>query len=83
MKLNCFEILIGEWDYFPKKYQDMFTKYMNKHFRYASELEGKYPNIDTYFKESCGMSYLEAVELCNKGKEVHEKINDIQKDFSP
>lgn len=29
-KLNMFEYLNGDWDYFPKKYQDMFTKYMNK-----------------------------------------------------
>lgn len=82
-KLNCFEVLVGEWDYFPQKYQDMFTKYMNEHFKYASELKDKYSFIDTYFKESCGMSYKKAVELCNKGKEVHEKIKNIQKDFAP
>ena len=29
------------------------------------------------------MSYKKAVDLCNKGKEINEKINDIQKDFSP
>lgn len=29
------------------------------------------------------MSYKEAVDLCNKGKEINEKIKDIQKDFSP
>lgn len=61
----------------------MFTKYMNKKFKYESELHGNYQYIDTYFKESCGMSYLKAVELCHKGKEVHEKIQNIQKDFSP
>lgn len=82
-KLNLFEVLIGEWDYFPKKYQDMFTKYMNEHFNDESDLENKYSFIDTYFKESCGMSYKEAVIICNKCKEVHEKIKNIQKDFDP
>ena len=65
------------------KNQDMFTKYMNKKFKYPSELEDKYSDIDTFFKESCGMPYLKAIELCNKGKEINEKIKDLQKDFSP
>lgn len=78
-----FEYLNGDWDYFPKKYQDMFTKYMNKKFKYTTDLIGKYSNIDTFFKESCGMSYKKAVDLCNKGKEINEKIKDLQKDFSP
>lgn len=82
-ELNYFEYLDGEWDYFPKKYQVMFTKYMNKQFKYTSDLKDKYSFIDTYFKESCGMSYKKAVELCLKGKEVHEKIKDLQKDFAP
>ena len=29
------------------------------------------------------MSYKKAVDLCNKGKEINEKIKDLQKDFSP
>ena len=58
----------------------MFTKYMNKKFKYTTDLIGKYSDIDTFFKESCGMSYKKAVELCLKGKEINEKI---QKDFSP
>ena len=82
-ELNYFEYLAGEWDYFPKKYQDMFTRYMNKQFKYLSDLHGNYQHIDTYFQKSCGMSYIEAVELCKKGKEINEKIKDIQKDFSP
>lgn len=81
--LNYFEYLDGDWDYFPKKYQDMFTKYMRKKFKYETDLQGKYEYIDTFFKESCGMSYIEAVELCKKGKEINEKIKDLQKDFSP
>ena len=81
--LNYFEYLDGDWAYFPKKYQVMFTKYMNKKFKYESYLEGQYEYIDTFFKESCGMSYMEAVELCQKGKEINEKIKDLQKDFSP
>lgn len=82
-ELNYFEYLDGEWDYFPEKYQVMFTKYMNKKFKYVTDLKDKYSFIDTYFKESCGMSYKKAVELCLKGKEVHEKIKDLQKDFAP
>ena len=82
-KLNCFEVLAGDWDYFPKKYQDMFTKYMRKKFKYETDLQGKYEYIYTFFKESCGMTYKEAVELCLKGKEINEKIKDLQKDFSP
>lgn len=82
-ELNYFEYLDGEWDYFPEKYQVMFTKYMNKKFKYVTDLKDKYSFIDTYFKESCGMSYKEAVDLCHKGKEVHEKIKDLQKDFAP
>ena len=49
-------------------YQDMF----NEHFKCRSELEGKYTYIDDYFKESCGMSYGKATELCQKGKEIQE-----------
>lgn len=82
-ELNYFEYLAGDWDYFPKKYQDMFTKYMNEHFKCRSELEAKYTYIDDYFKESCGMSYGKATELCQKCKEVQEKIKNIQKDFAP
>ena len=61
----------------------MFTKYMNEHFKCSSELEAKYTYIDDYFKESCGMSYHKAVELCQKGKEIQEKLKNIQKDFAP
>lgn len=82
-ELNYFEYLEDEWDYFPKKYQDMFTKYMNEHFKCRSELEGKYAFIDTFFIESCGMSYHKAIELRQKYKEIHEKIKNIQKDFAP
>lgn len=82
-ELNYFEYLEDEWDYFPKKYQDMFTKYMNEHFKCRSELEGKYAFIDTFFIESCGMSYRKAIELRQKYKEIHEKIKDLQKDFAP
>ena len=49
---------------------------MNEHFKCRSELEGKYSYIDDYFKESCDMSYSKAIELCQKGKEVHEKLNN-------
>lgn len=82
-ELNMFEYLNGDWDYFPKKYQVMFTRYMNKKFGYPSDLIGNYKHIDTFFQESCGMSYKKAVELCVKGKEINEKIKDLQKDFSP
>lgn len=59
-ELNYFEYLACDWLYFPQKYQDMF----NEHFKCSSELEEKYTYIDDYFKESCGMSYSKAVELC-------------------
>ena len=78
-ELNYFEYLEDDWDYFPKKYQDMF----NEHFKCSSELKAKYAFIDTYFKESCGMSYRKAIELRQKCKEVQEKIKNIQKDFAP
>lgn len=61
----------------------MFTKYMNEHFKCRSELETKYPYIDDYFKESCGMSYRKAIELRQKCKEIQEKLKNIQKDFAP
>lgn len=81
-ELNYFEYLEDDWDYFPKKYQDMFTKYMNEHFKCRSELEGKYAFIDTFFIESCGMSYRKAIELRQKCKEIQEKLKNIQKDFA-
>lgn len=55
----------------------MFTKYMNEHFKCRSELEGKYAFIDTFFIESCGMSYRKAIELRQKCKEIHEKLKNI------
>ena len=81
-ELNYFEYLDGEWDYFPKKYQDMFTKYMNEHYT-QSQLDGLYTDIDSILREACGMNYGKAIELCQKGKEVHEKIKDLQNDFAP
>jgi len=56
---------------------------MNEHFKCRSELETKYPYIDDYFKESCGMSYRKAIELRQKCKEIQEKLKNIQKDFAP
>ena len=82
-ELNYFEYLEDDWDYFPQKYQDMFTKYMNEHFKCRSELKAKYAFIDTYFKESCGMSHRKAIELRQKCKEIQEKIKNIQNDFAP
>ena len=81
-ELNYFEYLDGEWDYFPKKYQDMFTKYMNEHYT-QSQLYGLYTDIDNILREACGMSYGKAIELCQKGKEINEKLKNIQKDFVP
>lgn len=81
-ELNYFEYLDGEWDYFPKKYQDMFTKYMNEHYT-KSQLYGLYTDIDNILREACGMSYGKAIELCQKCKEINEKLKNIQKDFTP
>lgn len=81
-ELNYFEYLDGEWDYFPKKYQDMFTKYMNEHYT-QSQLYGLYTDIDNILREACGMSYGKAIELRQKCKEIQEKLKNIQKDFAP
>lgn len=72
-ELNYFEYLDGEWDYFPKKYQVMFTKYMNKQFKYTSDLKDKYSFIDTYFKESCGMSYKKQLNYVLKARKYTKR----------
>lgn len=55
---------------------------VNEHYT-QSQLDGMYTDIDNILREACGMSYGKAIELCQKCKEINEKLKNIQKDFAP